>query len=199
MNNTVELLQIKKETTGYSGLCDIAAVPIQFIEYFPRINPLTQTIDGTITLTTGKEWLRFTLQTNNRFVKEDELNNNGGQAFAISLQGKLMSQGSHNHIQLQNQANYRWVVIAKERGTGLHYLIGNQKTGCTLGINYSNENGFINNLIFSTQSTTRSKIYNGNYTVSGVVYPFGNIETPILNEDGTPLENEDGTPLFNEN
>lgn len=164
MNQWLALQSIAKAIIGPGGMCEVLAVPVDWLKFFPSINPQTQTITDKIQLINGKAWLAFSLTTQSREFEEEQKEGAPGIYFEQSVSGMLTGQNESNHLQLHNMVQYRWIVLCRERATGCTYLVGHQDAGASLKLKYESKRGTVTELIFSNQSKYRAYLYGSTYS-----------------------------------
>jgi hypothetical protein len=145
--------------------CLLAAVPEEWVETWPDVDPTTQMISGTIVLKTDRQWLRMLLVSKKRIFKEESQRSNAGLSFLQSIQGRTAGHSIPLHLLVGNWANHRWVILYHEAGTGITYLIGKPGSGALLDFKYSNETGTITEVSLQRTAITRAPVYQGSYTL----------------------------------
>ncbi len=171
MNEWLTLAAVQKGITGPGGFCDILGVPEEYISYFPSINPVTQTCTDPIVLNNGRAWLSFNLNSRTRAFAEKQQTDKPGHFFSQTVSGNLFGQNEHNHLQLQNMVGHRWVLLVRERKTGITYLVGKPGSSAIMDINYSSQAGTLTEIRFTNLSKSRAWLY-------GAVLPNTNIVLP---------------------
>jgi hypothetical protein len=164
MNEWLQLQSISKGIIGPGGMCEVLACPIDWIKYFPRVNPNTQTVTDKIQLITGKAWLAFSLTSQSRSFKEQQESSAAGIFFKQTVSGILTGQNEGNHLVLNNMIPYKWIVVCRERNTGCTYLVGDIDGGARLKIDYESKKGTVTELIFSNQSKYRALLYGNTFS-----------------------------------
>jgi hypothetical protein len=168
-------------------ICHLQAVPRQYIDEWPDIDPLTQTMQGTITLKPGKSWNIIKLIANRNGLNEQNTFEPGGIQWAQTISGVLYGQSIHNHLQVNNWAPHQWVLIAREIGSEINYLVGNPFSGARLSAIYNNQETTITSLQFDHISTKRAIIYQG--TLIAPLFNSGPGITPVApGIGGTSIE-----------
>lgn len=161
MNPWLNLQSTEIARTNPGNICHIQAIPVQDIFLFPRINPLTQTMQDEIIPKSGKQWFKIKLLINGSLLNESNSYEPGGQLYQQNISGTLYGQSVFNHLQAYNWTFHQWVIIATEVGSEISYLIGNPFRGARLTVNYNNQETTITQLNFDFISTCRAIIYQG--------------------------------------
>lgn len=163
MNEWLKLRSLQKSPVTRGGLCDIIAVPVEDVSTFPVIDPTIQRVASAIILKYGKSWISFAAAAPyGRAFKEKLQKSKAGQYYEQSVQGTIFSQNAHNHIQLNNMPLHKWIVLARERGTGLTYLIGKPTAACAFSTDYeSTAKGTPTRISFDTSAKHRAILYGG--------------------------------------
>lgn len=176
MNEWLALQNIQRGIIGPGGMCEVLAVPQEQVLFFPAINPQTQTLTDSIQLKADKAWFAFSITSKSRAFAEEMQVGKPGIFFKQSISGIVTGQNSGNHITLENMARHRWIVLARERSTGITYLIGQPGSAAALSLKYNSKQGTITEILFSHESKTRALIYGGAYSV----LPGGRAETFLI-------------------
>jgi hypothetical protein len=176
MNEWLALQNIQKGTIGPGGMCEVLAVPQEQVLFFPGINPQTQTLTDSIQLKADMFWFAFSITSKSRALVEEMQVGKSGVFFKQSVSGILTGQNISNHLQLENMVRHRWIVLARERSTGITYIIGRPGSAASLSLRYNSKQGTITDIIFSNDSKTRALIYGGIYSV----LPGGRAETFLI-------------------
>lgn len=163
MNEWLTIASPEKVKPALNRLCDVLCIPVEDVLLIPNVNPQVQTIDGAIQVKPGKTWLSLTLSSGSAargFLEEEKQETKAGTAWKIKLSGKKYGHNVANHLQLNNWANHRWILLATERFTGITYLLGKLPIGATIGIKYDNSKTQEHAIEFNFQSKHRCPVYN---------------------------------------
>ncbi len=161
MNELLELTNSKKGVVAPGGFCEVLAVPQEDVEFFPILDPITQTINDNILLQKTKFFLAFTLSFTGRAFKEEMQSSKAGSFFLQTISGKCFDQGKTNHILFSNMTHHRWVLIVRERKTGITYVIGKPGSACSFFVNYVSQEGTITDVSWINQAKYKAILYTG--------------------------------------
>lgn len=145
--------------------CLIAMVPIEWVAAFPPIDPATQMLTGTITLTGTHQWLRMLLVHSSTPLQTTDQRNPAGLFRQITIEGRTAGHSIPIHHYLTNYPHHRWLILYKEAGTGITYVIGHPNSGATITTSYSNEQNTINTIQIAHTALHRPLVYRGSYTL----------------------------------
>jgi hypothetical protein len=143
-------------------ICHLQAVPYEDILYFPPVDANTQTITQSFRLKPGKSWHIVKLISGSSVFSEQNSVNAAGTIWDQLVKGSLFGQSVKNHLQVNNWTQYKWVLIAREVGSEMNYLVGTRFTGATISVSYDNSSTTITTLQFDFKAISRAKIYQGN-------------------------------------
>ena len=161
MNEWKELTSIPRSAITSGGFCQVWGVPVEWVDSFPNTDPLTQKLQGSITLIDGKSFISFLWAHPSRVFSEEGKIFNGTPLWEQKLTGKLYSNTTDIHLQHNNMLFHRWVFLAKEAGTGNIYVIGKPSTGAALTISYNSGQGTVTEVTATFRSIHRAPVYEG--------------------------------------
>jgi hypothetical protein len=167
------LTSLYKGTVSPGSACLIAAVPEEWVDSIPAVDPLTGRINDDIILKAGKKWLRVVLVSRTRFFTEESNLQPAGLLWQQSVTGRSAGQNGSLHILLEQWASHRWVILYKEVGTSATYLIGKPGSGALMNLKYSNDKATVSTIGFNRLSVKRAFIYAGSYTLDNDVVMVG--------------------------
>ncbi|MDH7463990.1 hypothetical protein QEG73_21995 [Chitinophagaceae bacterium 26-R-25] len=158
MNEYVALSNTVKGIAGNGGFCEVLAVPEEGVMNFPLISP-DQTVTEEIQLYPGFSWNSYVINSGSRAFSEEQSATKSGLLYTQVVSGRLYDQGSGNHILFNNMALHRWIVLVKERKTGLTYLIGKPDAAAYFSLKYDSSKGTVSEISFTNTSKYRALIY----------------------------------------
>jgi hypothetical protein len=126
-------------------------------------------LTGNITLAAGKQWLRMLLIRKSTPMQVDDQRNGAGLFRQINIGGRTAGHSVVIHNYLNNYPHHQWVLLYKEAGLDITYVIGSPNSGATLSASYNNENNTVNNLQFTHSALHRPLIYRGTFTLDNNV------------------------------
>ena len=156
---------IPRGTVAVGRACLLAVVPRQWVVSFPPIDPATQMLTGDIVLATGKQWLRMLLVRKSTPMQIEDQRKPAGLFRQISISGRTAGHSVVIHNYLTNFPHHQWVILYKEAGLDITYVIGNPHSGASLTSSYNNENNTVNTIQFDHSSLHRPLIYRGTFTL----------------------------------
>lgn len=163
-------INLPKGKVHAGSACMLLAVPEEWIATIPAIDPATQKIDGTITLIADKNWLTLSLVSQRRIFKEDSQRTEAGLTWSQSISGKTAGHSEYLHLLLGIYPQHRWVLLYKEAGSEISYLIGKPGSGAILDVAYTNDGATVSTISFSRRSSSRALLYQGDaLTSSGII------------------------------
>ncbi len=177
--------------------CLLAMAPIEWIASWPPIDPATQMLTGDITLAAGRQWLRAILVSNGTPLKCDDQSRPAGLFRQVSITGRTVGHSIPIHHYLTNYPHHRWVLLYKEAGTDITYVIGSNHAGATLATSYDNAANTINTLTFSISQLHRPLVYRGSFTLDNNVTIDTGATLGVAFYTGTGTEGNTFTPATN--
>lgn len=163
------LTSIPRGLVAPGSACLIAAVPIEWIATFPSPNPITNNLEGNITLAPGRTWLRLILASRKRTLRETINRAAAGITYPTSITGNTVGASNLIHHQLYNYTRHRWVILYTEAGTNIVYVIGNPNAGAIINFDYNNQNATQSQISIQYTGTHRLPVYQGTYTLDNSV------------------------------
>jgi hypothetical protein len=139
----------------------LQAVPEEDILTFPDEDPETQIVEDDIVLKNGKSWKIVKLISAGRAFQEQSSRTPAGTIIEQLVAGILLGQSEYNHLQVNNWLQRRWVLLLREVGTEITYIIGSPDRGCRFDFNYDNSSSTITGVSFTRQADSRARIYQG--------------------------------------
>lgn len=113
--------RLKQPAAG--GLCSIEFVPVNWIVYFPEVNPKYNTITQRIRLLDGKAWQVCPAPDRERSLIEAQKQNDGGMYIDSTIQAFLPFDSASNEVALKVMRYYRYIVVVN-MPNGIRKLIG---------------------------------------------------------------------------
>jgi hypothetical protein len=175
--------------TWAGKICHLQAVPEEDIETFPDVDPVTQVITDDIVLKNGKAWIIVKLLSAGKAFSEESEETSAGPIVNQSVSGLLFGVSEYNHLQVNNWRYRRWVLLLREVGSGITYVIGspanetNRKAkGALFSFGYDNSNTTLTKIQFAKQSATRAFIYKGTLGTAGTGTGTGSTGTSTVKD-----------------
>lgn len=117
------------------GLCRWWYTPIENLDDFPAVDPLTQMAFAEPVLKTDKTWYGpVSVPDNQLGWEEDSQQSKAGIFYKQKVSGIITGLDADTHINLQNMAYHQFCIVGKARSSGNHYIIGNNESGLDLAI-----------------------------------------------------------------
>ena len=161
-------------------ICHLQAVPYQDVLFFPPVNPATQTITQNFTLKPGKKWNIVKLISGSSVFSEQNSFTAAGSPWDQVVKGSLYGQSLKNHLQVNNWTAHKWVLIAREVGSEINYVVGTRFMGASLSVVYDNSSTTITTIQFDFISISRAKLFEGTLiNPNGIVIPSFSSGCPI--------------------
>lgn len=183
----LSLYSLPRGVVKPGSACLVAAVPEEWVETFPEVDPVTQTMPDNIVLKADRLWLPLLLVSKKRVFKQELQRSKSGVSWSQSISGRTAGQSVYIYLALENYAYHRWVLLFKEAGTGLVYIVGKPGSGALLEHQYSNEAGTISQVSFLRNAIAIAPIYNGSFTLdTNVTYTITpDVKTIFYTATGT--------------
>lgn len=153
--------------TWAGKICHLQAVPIEDVAVFPGVDPETQMVEDDIVLVNGKSWIIIKLLSGGKGFQEQNQHTEAGIVVDQLIKGFGFGVSEYNHLQLNNWMQRRWLLLLKEVGSGITYIIGNDKKGAKFSFQYNNEETTLTTVQWDKQSTSRALIYKGTLVLPG--------------------------------
>lgn len=124
------------------GFCRWWYTPVQNIAVFPYIDPQTQKLVAEPTLHAGSTWYGpVTVPDHELGWDEDMQAGKPGHWYKEKVYGFMPGINAASHINLQNLAYHKVVVVGKVRAGGNYYIIGNQYSALDFTFNSTTGGG----------------------------------------------------------
>lgn len=188
---------LPRGTVAFGRACLLAAVPREWVVSFPPIDPATQMLTGDIVLASGKQWLRMLLVRKSTPLQVEDQRNAAGLFRQISIGGRTAGHSVVIHNYLNNYPHHQWVLLYKEAGLDITYVIGSPYSGATLTASYNNENNTLNTIQFDHSSLHRPHIYRGTFTLDNNVSVDTGASLGVAYYTATGTEGNSFTPSTN--
>lgn len=115
------------------GLCHWWYTPVENLNGFPAVDPLTQMAFAEPVLKATKTWYGPVGVPDNQLGWEEDSNlSKAGIFYKQKVSGIITGLDADTHINLQNMAYHQFCVVGKARSGGNHYIIGNNESGLDL-------------------------------------------------------------------
>lgn len=151
--------------TWAGSICHLQGVPYDDVLTMPAIDLATRSILNNITLKPGKTWNIIKLLSQSGALAESNTFEASGILWTQTITGKLFGQSEYNHVQAENWTNYKWLLLCREVGSGISYLVGNAFRGASVTVSYDNSATTLTSLQFDFKSKRRAVIYQGTLIV----------------------------------
>ena len=137
-----EITSFSKGLSFIGGICQFWFTPKQNILIFPKIDPLTQYLDGDIVLKDDSFWHGpVAVPDGRRGFSETQEKNKAGLFYKTKVYGIHPGHGRPNHINLENLAWHQFVIVAKVRSSGAFLVFGNNEVGLDFDHEFKTEDG----------------------------------------------------------
>src|SRR4051812_44916971 len=101
------------------GFCRWWYTPIENIDVFPPINPLTQMLAAEPTLKAGATWYGPVNVPDSHVGWDEEMQQGKpGHWYKEKVEGLMPGMDRNSHINLQNHAFHQFVIVGKARSGG---------------------------------------------------------------------------------
>jgi len=119
------LTTLSRNTSYIGGICKWWYTPVENIDAWPVIDPLTQEYAEPPTLVGGAVW-HGPVKVPDSKLGLDELEkfSGPGSFFEISLDGFHPGDERSSRVNLQNMRHHRYIIVAKQRAGGFYLLVG---------------------------------------------------------------------------
>lgn len=103
------LQSITQSASG--GLCHIDIVPVDWVIYFPEIDPLYETVTQKIRLQEGRAWMRLPVPDRARGFDENQKPSDAGPYVETTVSCFVPFATAGNEVLLQKMRYYRYIVV----------------------------------------------------------------------------------------
>jgi hypothetical protein len=132
---------IKASSHLSGGICKLWFVPINWINSFSGINPLTQNLFTEPTLLAGKNWIGpIVLPDTQKGYEEKPTDSTAGIFYKRKITALIPGFGQSMHHQTQNMVHQSFCVIAKLRTTNAYIVVGNKQFGLSFTSEFASGN-----------------------------------------------------------
>lgn len=178
-----------------AGWCEFYFTPVENIDQWPTVLPLTQELDGEPTLKVGTSWYGPIIIANPQLgFKETQEKAAAGIYYKAQIDGFYPGDGRASRINLENMPYHRYAIVGKQRAGGMFLLLGGADCGLDFNHNYSTGRG--NNLALTEFS------FSGELLNKAMVLPSFGSQTSTPMPGYTPPSGGSGgggsTPTFNQ-
>ncbi len=119
---------IRRPQVRPGGYCWLVYTPVENIDIWPSLDPVTGRIASAITLKTGKKWYEAKVVDKDRFFREEARVSDQGHYWEQTISAYI---GGNNSAQTLNAGTipyHKYVVMLKDRD-GQIRLLGNEDAG----------------------------------------------------------------------
>lgn len=145
-----------------AGWCEFYFTPIENIDQWPTVNPLTQELSSEPTLKVGTSWKGPIKIANQQLgFKEQQQKSAAGVYYKIQVDGIYPGDGRSSRVNLGNMSYHQFVVVGKQRAGGMFVLVGAPDSGLDFNHEFNTGRGnpaAISYFIFSGDSLFKSQI-----------------------------------------
>jgi hypothetical protein len=162
-----------------AGWCEFYYTPIENIDIWPTLSPLTQELNGEPILKAGTSWYGPINIANQQLgYKESQEKSTAGVYYKIQLDGFYPGDGRASRVNLENMPYHRFVIVGKQRAGGIFLLIGSPDGGLDFSHNFLTGRG--------NTATISDFIFSGDLLNKAFVLPsFGSqTSTPMPGDTG---------------
>ncbi len=145
-----------------AGWCEFYYTPIESIDQWPSVNPVTQELSAETTLKVGASWKGPIRIANQQLgYKEQQQKSPAGVFYKVQVDGMYPGDGRASRVNLSNMAYHQYVLVGKQRAGGMFVLLGAPESGFDFTNEFNTGRGAptaINEFIFSGDSLFKPQI-----------------------------------------
>lgn len=145
-----------------AGWCEFYYTPIENIDQWPSVLPLTQELSGEPILKAGASWFGPILVANQQLgYKEDQQRTAAGIFYKIQVDGFYPGDGRASRVNISNMPFHRYALVGKQRAGGMFVLLGAPDSGYDFNHNFQTGRGnpaAITEFIFSGDALSKPMI-----------------------------------------
>lgn len=190
MNNTAYLPLSTLGQTGSTydgGVCKWWYTPIENLNGFPMVDPVTQQLSDAPRLKDGASWYGpVNIPTYEVGYEEPDAVSPAGIYYKQKLVGNMPGANSAAHINIRNLSQKQLCVVAKLRAGGFYIVLGNDEFGMILNSQFSTTVGVKDTpgtkLMLTLDSINKAMVLPSFYDDNSIPPPIG---TVILDRGGT--------------
>jgi len=113
-----------------AGWCEFYYTPIENIDQWPTVNPVTQELSAEPTLKVGTSWKGPIKIANQQLgFKEQQQKTPAGIFYKIQVDGIYPVDGRASRVNLSNMPYHQYVIVGKQRAGGMFVLLGAPDSG----------------------------------------------------------------------